>query len=126
MIKRLASLLLLAAVAPALASPLHEAAKRLDGQWQGGEFVLRVDSERAQANLDPERPFQWQRFEVEEVTEDDEVIFSVGAEVYEATINAEMLTLSSTGFRGERVLMRQPNPVEPITAEALNLRGRLD
>ena len=65
------------------ASPFAEAARRLDGEWRGDGYVLRVDSQRAQASIDPERPFQWQRFLVKEVT-GDEIVFAIGAELFEA------------------------------------------
>lgn len=90
---------------PAAASPFAEAAAQLDGEWRGDAFVLKVDSRRAQASIDPNRPFEWQRFIVKEVT-DAEVIFAIGSELFEATVDAETLTLTGTSFRGERVLRR--------------------
>lgn len=90
----------------AAASPFGEASKQLDGEWRGDGFVLKVDSRRAQANIDPARPFDWQRFVVKEVTE-DEVVFTVGTELFQARINAGTLALTGTGFRGERLLRRQ-------------------
>ena len=88
------------------ASPFSEAASRLDGDWRGTDFVLRVDARRAQASIDPARPFEWKRFVVKEVTNKD-IVFSVGAELFEAKLDADVLTLTSTGFRGERVLVRE-------------------
>lgn len=67
---------------------------------------MRVDSSRAQANVDQERPFRRQRFLVKEVT-GEKVIFTVGSELFEAMMEADKLTLSSTSFRGERLLKRQ-------------------
>jgi len=90
----------------AAASPFSEAAARLDGDWRGSDFVLRVDARRAQASINPTRPFEWQRFVVKEVTNED-IVFSVGAELFEAKLDADVLTLTSTGFRGERVLVRE-------------------
>lgn len=109
MLRRFASIvgLTLIALSGAAASPFVDAAERLDGEWRGDGFVLKVDSHRAQASLDPERPFQWQRFLVREVT-DDEVVFAVGAELFEARLDAGMLTLTGTTFRGERVLRQAP------------------
>jgi len=100
---------MLAALPWAAASPFIDAATELDGEWRGEGFVLKVDSRRAQASLDPARPFQWQRFLVREVT-DDEVVFAVGAELYEARIDAGALTLTGTTFRGERILRRAAAP----------------
>jgi hypothetical protein len=91
--------------AHALASPFSEAADRLDGEWRGTDFVLRVDAKRAQASINPDRPFEWQRFAVKEVA-GSEIVFSIGAELYEAMIEAETLVLTSTSFRGERILFR--------------------
>jgi hypothetical protein len=90
----------------AAASPFSEAATRLDGDWRGADFVLRIDARRAQASIDPARPFEWKRFVVKEVTNKD-IVFSVGAELFEAKLDADVLTLTSSGFRGERVLVRE-------------------
>ena len=86
-------------------SPFVNAAARLDGEWRGDDYALRVDSYRAQANVDVARPFHWQRFLVKEV-DGDKVTFTVGAELFEATLDADSLTLTSTSFRGERMLQR--------------------
>ena len=66
-------------------SPFSEAAARLDGDWRGSDFVLRVDARRAQASVDPTRPFEWKRFVVKEVTSED-IVFAVGAELFEARL----------------------------------------
>jgi hypothetical protein len=108
LIATLFGLLLCASAAHAL-SPVEEAARRLDGVWRGDGFALKVDARRAQANIHPEKPFQWQRFEVKEV-DDDEVVFSIGAELFEAKLAGDDLELSSTMFRGERLLKRAAGP----------------
>jgi hypothetical protein len=90
---------------PAAASPFSEAAERLNGMWRSEDFVLRVDSKRAQASVALDRPFEWQRFLVKEVR-DNEIVFSIGSELFEAVLDAEMLVLTGTGFRGQRVLFR--------------------
>ena len=109
------------AAAPwAAASPFGDAANLLDGEWHGDGFVLKIDSSRAQASLDPSRPFEWQRFVVKEVTEDD-VVFAVGNELFEASVEAESLKLSGTIFRGEKLLRRTPRGASPI----LDVRGPL-
>ena len=87
------------------ASPFVDAAKRLDGEWRGDGFVLKIDSRRAQASIDPNRPFEWGRFIVKDVREDD-VVFTIGAELFEATVDADALRLTGTSFRGEKVLRR--------------------
>lgn len=96
---------LLGAATLAAASPFSDAAARLDGAWRGGDFVLKIDARRAQASTDPARPFDWQHFVVKEVSP-DEVVFAVGPELYEAHIDADVLTLTGTSFRGTRVLFR--------------------
>lgn len=68
---------------------------------------MRVDARRAQASLDPRRPFEWEHFLIKEV-EADEIVFAVGAELYEARVGADTLTLTGTSFRGARVLFREP------------------
>jgi hypothetical protein len=80
--------------------------RQLDGRWEGSDFVLRVDSSRAQANINTAEPFQWQRFIVRRVL-DSRIDFAIGAEVFSAEVRSNELTLSSTSFRGERVLKRQ-------------------
>jgi hypothetical protein len=93
--------------APAKTS-FAQAANELDGDWRGGDFVLRVDARRAQASVDPSRPFEWEQFLIKEVT-DREIVFAVGAELFEAKLDADVLTLTGTGFRGARVLFREAN-----------------
>jgi len=97
---------LLLATAAASASPLGDAARQLDGEWTGQGFRLRIDSARAQASTNPDKPFQWQRFIVREAA-GEKVVFAIGPDLYEATVLLpEVLTLTSTSFRGERVLLR--------------------
>jgi hypothetical protein len=100
----------LLATASLAASPIVEAGRQLDGVWQGDGFALRVDAERAQANVDARRPFAFQRFAVKEV-KDGTIVFTIGAELYEATLEGEALTLTGTSFQGERKLLRAlPEP----------------
>jgi len=89
----------------ACASPFSEAAGLLDGQWRGGDFVLRVDAKRAQASIDPVRPFEWEHFLIKDVTS-KEIVFTIGAELFEAKLDTDTLTLTGTSFRGARVLFR--------------------
>jgi hypothetical protein len=100
---------------PAAASPFAEAAERLDGEWRGYDFVLRIDSRRAQASIAFDRPFEWQRFLIKEVRQ-NEIVFSVGSELFEAVVDAEVLVLTGTSFRGERVLFREAD-LRGTTAE---------
>ena len=110
------SLFLMLAALPVVAAAddisFTEAARRLDGAWEGDGAVLRVDRERAQANVDAERPFRWQRFLIKEV-DGDLIVFTVGPELYEGLLAGDNLTLSSTIFRGERKMTRVPAPVAP-------------
>ncbi len=101
----LAFVLLTGATGPASSATYSEVAKRLDGEWHGDAFVLRIDAKRAQASTASERPFEWQRFLIKEV-HDDEVVFTIGAELFEAVVNDDALTLTGTSFRGARVLFR--------------------
>ena len=96
----------LSPVAAATASPFLDAAEFLNGDWRGDDFVLRVDSHRAQASVDPKRPFEWDRFVIREVTE-DEVIFVIGSELFEAELRDNSIVLTGTSFQGERVLERE-------------------
>jgi hypothetical protein len=82
-----------------------DVSQQLDGSWRGDDYVLKVDSQRAQANIDEHRPLQWQRFVPKRVA-DDEVLFTIGADLFEAKLEPNRLVLTSTSFRGERVLWR--------------------
>ena len=100
-------------IAAAAASPFLDAAEFLNGDWRGDDFVLRVDSHRAQASVDPKRPFEWDRFVIREVTEDG-VIFVIGSELFEAELRDDSIVLTGTSFQGERALKRdgarEPKP----------------
>jgi hypothetical protein len=101
-------LLILAAASlggPALADEFSEAAAFLDGEWRGEGFALKVDAARSQAHVDSDRPFEWQRFQVKQVSP-EKLSFSIGAELYEARSEGEALVLTGTSFRGERKLER--------------------
>ena len=87
------------------AQSLAEAARLLNGEWHGDSFVLRIDADRAQASFAPERPFEWQRFIVKAYGE-EEIVFSIGAELFQATVGEDTLTLTGNSFRGARVLFR--------------------
>ena len=98
-------LALLAGSSVFAASRYEDAAQRLDGEWRGADLVLRIDAERAQASMTPDRPFEWRRFIIKDIRP-DEIVFSIGAELYEAKVDADTLTLTGTSFRGARVLFR--------------------
>lgn len=98
-------LALLAGSSVFAASRYEDAAQRLDGEWRGAEVVLRIDAERAQASMTPDRPFEWRRFIIKDIRP-DEIVFSIGAELFEAKVDADTLTLTGTSFRGARVLFR--------------------
>lgn len=102
----LALFLALHAPASATDSLFVEAADFLNGVWIGNGSVLRVDAARAQASADPARPFLWDRFIVKEVT-NDEIVFAIGAELFEARIDDDTIAVTSTSFRGERVMFRE-------------------
>ena len=87
------------------ASLFNDAAEKLNGEWRGDDFVLRVDARRAQASTAPDRPFEWERFLIKEVI-GNEVVFSIGPEIFEAIVDADTLVLTGTAFRGEQVLLR--------------------
>ena len=98
-------LMVLAGSSQAIAATFAEAARLLHGEWRGDAFVLRIDADRAQASMAPERPFEWKRFVIKDIR-GNEIVFAVGAELFEATIGADTLTLTGTSFRGARVLFR--------------------
>jgi hypothetical protein len=98
-------LALLAGSSAFAASRYADAAQRLNGEWRGAEVVLRIDAERAQASMTPDRPFEWRRFIIKDIRP-DEIVFAIGAELYEAKIDADTLTLTGTTIRGAKVLFR--------------------
>jgi hypothetical protein len=83
---------------------MQEIARTLNGTWRGDDYQLRVDAVRAQANDSP-APFGWERFSVRLVTT-TEITFTVGAELFQAARRNDEIILTSTSFRGERVLRR--------------------
>jgi hypothetical protein len=91
------------------ASVFWDAAQKLDGMWESDVFLMKIDSARAQASVDPKKPFQWQRFIVKDVAEDT-IVFTIGSEMFEATLESDELILTSSSFRGERILQR-PQPL---------------
>lgn len=102
------ALLILALVAGSsacAASRYADAAQRLDGEWRGAEVVLKIDAERAQASMTPDRPFEWRRFIIKDIRA-DEIVFAIGSDLYEAKVDADTLTLTGTAFRGAKVLFR--------------------
>lgn len=114
--------LIVAPSAALSASMFSEAADRLNGEWRGSDFVLRVDAKRAQASTAVDRPFEWQRFVVREVA-GKAVVFAIGSEIFEAVVDADTLVLTGTDFRGERVLFRSAGLVGAEDSEGMGLRG---
>jgi hypothetical protein len=81
------------------------ASARLDGTWLGDGYQLSIDSEREQANIDPQAPFSWKRIAIKRIS-GNEVVFVLGGELFQAAITENAVTLKSTGFSGERLLKR--------------------
>jgi hypothetical protein len=97
---------------PANAAPVGTV---LDGRWSGGEFDIRIDAERSQANLDPEKPFKWERFIVKDAT-GSRVVFTIGARLFMAELTEDAMTITGFDFPGEVILNRQVEP--EISADA--------
>ena len=93
--------LLLQAEASALADNLSV----LEGRWLGDGFQVVIDADRAQANMDPWKPFDWRRIEVKEY-DGAAITFSIGAELFYGTLEADTMTLEGTSFRGTKTLER--------------------
>jgi hypothetical protein len=91
-----------------LGAELAGAAHRLTGVWTGDGVTMWIDPSRAQARTSLEPPFSWKRFLVREAQQD--VIFTLGAEVYEAKLLPDKMTITSTAFQGVRELARKPGP----------------
>lgn len=88
----------------------------LDGRWIGDGLQVVVDADRAQANMNPWKPFDWQRIEVKE-RDGAEITFTIGAELFYGTLQADTMTVEGTAFRGVRSLQRSRDAA---------LRGSLD
>jgi hypothetical protein len=93
--------LLLQAEASALADNLSV----LEGRWLGDGLQVVVDADRAQANMDPWKPFDWRHIEVKEF-DGAAITFSIGAELFYGTLEADTMTLEGTSFRGTKILQR--------------------
>jgi len=93
--------------APVSDAELIDVAENLQGTWQDSNYTLRVDVNRAQANVGGPL-FDWQGFRVREVS-GDEIVFAVGWQIYTAKISNSSLVLTSTSFRGEKTLTRAPS-----------------
>jgi hypothetical protein len=78
-------------------------ARQLSGVWRAEDFVLHIDAERAQANMNLNAPFEWQRFLVKRIY-GNTVAFSLGAELFQARLSDEGVILTGTTLRGERNL----------------------
>ena len=85
-----------------LSSTVHQ----IEGTWRGDSYLLRVDSQRSQANTKPTEPFEWKRFVIRRISE-SAVDFAVGTDIFEAKFADSHVVLSSTSFRGERTLTRE-------------------
>jgi hypothetical protein len=83
-----------------------DVSRDLHGRWEGDGLRIQIDAARSQAQMRADRPFQWDRFMVKDVTEGD-LAFSVGAELFEAVIDGDEMTVAATSFRGTRRLRRQ-------------------
>lgn len=73
---------------------------------------LALDTERGQARIDPEKPFQWERFIVKSVA-GDEVVFTIGPRLYSAIVEPDSLTVEAAGYAGPQRLTRMAVEVEP-------------
>lgn len=108
MIPRPAQLLALSFAALLLHAEASAAANELsllDGRWIGDGLQVVVDADRAQANIDPWKPFDWRRIEVKEHN-GAEITFTIGAELFYGTLEDDQMTIEGTGFRGVRSLQR--------------------
>lgn len=81
-----------------------EAQHGLSGKWAGDGTTLIIDGERLQANVDPDRPFDWRTFRLVNVS-GRMVVFDIGAQRFLAMMDlANTLRVTSPGFAGERAL----------------------
>jgi len=82
-----------------------EAFHALDGYWRGSGLELTIDPHRAQARLDPRRPFQWEPVNIRNV-EGNMVVFTIGPRLFIAYVDGDDLTLTSPGTQQPSVLRR--------------------
>ena len=73
----LSAAILSTAVMPGNATGVKDALDWLDGHWEGPRSAILIDSQRHQANVDRNKPFQWEAFNVRDVSR-CMVVFDIG------------------------------------------------
>lgn len=77
----------------------------IDGTWQGGGHAIILDTERLQANLSPQKPFQWTPLIIRNIT-DQMVTFSIGEQRFIGLFDGDQLALTGDGLNGTIQLLR--------------------
>lgn len=90
---------------PGLARDARAFQRAMNGIWNGNGLALNIDTERLQANVDPEKPFDWRPFRIVDVT-GNLIVFDIGRSRFIALVNADAsaMTLTIRGEAGERLL----------------------
>ena len=97
---------------PSMGMSDHETMRSMNGAWVGEGTPLVIDTQRLQANLDPEKPFEWQTFRILNIT-GSMITFDIGPRRFMALLGGEEeMHLTELGAPHERLLHKvKSNPL---------------
>ncbi len=78
---------------------------QLNGGWQGDGHQIIIDVERSQARRDPAKPFQWEAFQIKNIS-GNVAVFRIGPFQYIAFVEGDRMDLTSHSFKGAASLRR--------------------
>jgi hypothetical protein len=78
----------------------------LDGEWRGPGLSLFIDAARSQARVDEKKPFQWDPFNIRDVS-GPMVVFSVGDRLFIGYVDGDSMRLTRRGHGGDWTLRRR-------------------
>ena len=91
----------------------HETMRSMNGTWVGDGTPLIIDVQRLQANLDPEKPFEWQTFRILNIT-GPIITFDIGPRRFMALFDGEEeMHLTEVGAPKERLLHKEKISAAP-------------
>ena len=77
----------------------------LNGTWEGRGLMISIDTERLQANTDPNHPFRWEPLVIRNVT-GNMVVFAIGKQLFIGLVEDDKLTLTSPALLNSYVFRR--------------------
>lgn len=91
----------LASTVPSLAMDSTQFLRAMAGRWVGDGLTLLVDADTLQANLDPEKPFEWRSLHILNVS-GNLGVFDIGPDRFLGLIDADgTMTLTKVGVLGQ-------------------------